>query len=163
MVVVGAAWAGDPATQARHPVLVVEDVAVPEAEMPPTYQSDLLYLLEAHAWQQGLAGCVARCFLPHRRYREGTPVALAAADPAQFALYCHTGYAAVPQPEGRWLAPFNPAHDALRPQNAVAADWILSQPRASLQWLGEDEHGQPIAFMVGQAGRPSPGAGREPT
>jgi hypothetical protein len=149
----------------RVPVLVLETINVPDGALDGVHQ-DILHILGAIAKGRGLEGLAVvteigtwnyaneRLVTACRRYRQGTPVRLVPADPAQWRalerLSQEAGhYCAFRSKRSfRLFAAFDPARDLVHPENVGEAARILAAPPRVPVITARDRDGAPAAFIT---------------
>ena len=150
------AWAESGPGQ-RQPVLCLETINVPIRAFDAV-QGDLLEIFSALAHSRGLQGLVlitdsstwnyqnAEVLRLSQRFRRGTPVNVLPADPVHWRVYgattpkaeWYTVFAAehrdnwTAQTRLRLLAPLDPAHDRIQPENQAEADRLRALPPRKL-------------------------------
>lgn len=131
----------------------------------------LVLITDRGTWNYANGSELARC----RRVRRGTPVWLSPADPVTWRIYQRVcvearHYSAfdgsydgggmllrhdVDGGEGRspmaLLAPFDPEHDVVRPENLAEARRLASLPPRELRVTCRDEQGDTLGFISGLA------------
>jgi hypothetical protein len=126
----------------------------------------LVLVNDRGTWNYSNGAELARC----RRARRGEPAWLSPADPVVWRIYQqYSGEAryytafderddgSLPRHDGEapshepqiLLAPFDPRHDAVRPENLAEAGRLASLPARELRVTCRDDRGKPLGFVSG--------------